>query len=125
MTAATNYLESAIIDHVFGGVPFVAPTTYHVQMHVGDPGEDALSNVAAESTRQTITFGTEAGGAISTDVSPAATWTNVPATETWTHVSLWDSLVGGNPLAKGPLVASIPVVATGDGYLTSLTVSLD
>lgn len=124
MTAATNYLENALLNAVFNATTYTSPTTVYVKLHTGSPGEDATSNAAAETTRQAASFGAASGGTIATDADTA--WTSVSNTETYSHISIWDAASGGNPLAYGALSASVPVTAGGDFTIPSgqLTVSL-
>ncbi len=60
--------------------------TVHIQLHVGSPGADGLSNVATETA----------------DV----TWTNVAGSQTVTFFSAWDNASGGNFLFSGAVTAS-------------------
>lgn len=92
---------------------YTAPVAFFVKHHVGDPGVAGASNPASNTTRVAITFGTAAtGGAIAN--TAAASWTNVPASEDYTHWSSWDASTAGNFTASGTTVAN-PVV-TGDTF---------
>jgi len=126
MSAATNYTENAVLNHLFGGAALTQPTEWHVKLHLGDPGEDATANAAAETTRAEVTsWGTVSGGAVAN--AAAASWTNVSTTETVTHVSVWDAATGGNPLGKGALAASKALTA-GDNLsipIGDLDITLD
>lgn len=64
------------------------------QAHDGDPGAAGTSNVATETDRAAITYAAASGGASSN--SAAITYTNVAATETWTHFTTWDAGAAGN-----------------------------
>jgi hypothetical protein len=110
MADLTNYLESALLAHTTGGSAFTQPTAWYVKLHLGDPGEDATANPAAETTRAQVTSWT---GTNPRTNAAAVNWTNVSAGETVTHVSVWDAATGGNPLAKGDLAAS-RTLAIGD-----------
>lgn len=37
----SNYLETAVLDHVFGKSAYTAPTHFWVSLHTTDPGEAA------------------------------------------------------------------------------------
>lgn len=124
MTAFTNYLEGKVLDEVFAGVAFAAPSSLHVKLHTATPGEDAASAAAGNTARVAVTFTAGANPIVS---ATAASWTNVSTTETYTHVSIWDAATGGNPLAHGPLASSVAVTA-GDNFSIpagSLTIALD
>lgn len=119
-----NYLENALLDHVRGGTAFTQPTSLHVKLHTGDPGEDAAANAATEDTRKTATFGAASGGSMALSNGPLE-WDNLPAAETFTHFSVWDAATVGNPLGYGALNAAA-VMGIGETLrLTALTWALD
>lgn len=122
MSAASNYLELELLDHVFRNAAYTSPTNVYVKLHIGDPGEDCTSNPAGETTREAATFNAASGG----QVTLAATvgWTNVSTTETYSYFSVWDASTGGNPLCYGPLASPVPVTATDNFDLTALVISL-
>ena len=76
----------------------------HVQLHVGSPGADGLSNVATETSRKTCSFSSASLGVISSDAD--VTWTNVAGSQTVTFFSAWDNASGGNFLFSGAVTAS-------------------
>lgn len=122
MSAASNYLENEVLDHILATAAFSAPSNVYVQLHTGDPGEDCTSNVATETTRQEATFSAASGG--SAALASTVSWTDVAATETYSHFSLWDASTSGNPILYGALSSSVSVT-DGDNFdLTALTVSL-
>ncbi len=121
----SNFLEDELLDHVFGGAAYTAPTNIYVKLHTGDPGEDCTANAATETTRVEATFGTSSGGTISNDA--AVEWTNVSTTETYSHGSLWDNSTAGNCLGAGAFGSSVAVTA-GDNFtipIGDLDISLD
>lgn len=87
-------------------------TTCYIQLHTADPGAAGTTAVATESTRQSISFGAAAGGAIANDT--AVTWTSVAGSEDYTHFSLWDASSNGNFLWSGTVTAN--AVTTGDNF---------
>lgn len=117
----SNYLENKLLDAT-AGTSYASAGTY-LQLHTGDPGEDGTANVASESTRKSVSFASASGGSMAT--SGTAEWTNVAATETYTHWSLWDALSAGNALWSGALASSAAVVAGDTFQITSLTLTLD
>ena len=118
-----NYAELKILDHLTGTASWTVPSGAYVQLHTGDPGETGASNVATENTRKAVTFSSAASGAIAS--SATVEWTNVAATETVSHWSLWDASSAGNCLWYGALSASASVVAGDTLQITSLTLTLD
>lgn len=117
----SNYGELALLN-TLRGTAYSAAGSY-VQLHLGNANEDGTVALAANTTRQSITFSAASGGAMAT--SSGATWTNVPNTETYTHWSLWDAVTGGNCLWTGALSSSAAVVAGDTFQITSLTLTLD
>lgn len=124
MTAATDYLENELLDHLLAVAAYTAPTNVYVKLHTGAPGESAASNAATEATRKLASFAAASGGVAATDAD--LTWTSVSTTETYTHFSIWDNVTAGNPLVVGAFGSSIAVTA-GDNFLIAsgdLTVTL-
>jgi hypothetical protein len=120
----SNYGELKMLDAVFNNVSFVVAQPY-VKLHTGDPGEDGLLLPATEATRKALSVSAAVAGAVTSDAD--LTWTSVAASETYSHVSVWDAAAAGNCLWSGPLTASKAVIA-GDTFtipIGSLTVSLD
>jgi hypothetical protein len=119
----SNYAELKILDHTTGRSAWTIPTNVYVKLHTADPGEDATSAAATEATRKVAAWAVAASGAIAT--SATIEWTNVAATEVYTHWSLWDASTAGNALWTGALSASASVTAGDTFQITSLTLSLD
>lgn len=127
MTIA-NYAETKLLDAVFnhtttgGGLP---TADVWVKLHTGDPGEDQTSNAATETTRKQVSMAAASSGSCSSDAD--ISWTNVAASETYSHISIWDNSTGGNALWYGALSASKAVNA-GDTFTIAsgnLTATLD
>ena len=119
----SNYAELKILDHLTGRAAWTAPTTVYIKLHTGDPGEDATSNAATETTRKASAWSAASSGSIAT--SATIEWTNVSTTETYSHWSAWDASTGGNALWSGTLSSSASVTAGDTFQITSLTLSLD
>ena len=119
----SNYAELKILEHTTGKTAWTMPTNVYVKLHLGDPGEAATSNAASETTRKVAAWATAASGSIAT--SATLEWTNVAATETYSHWSLWDDVSAGNALWSGALSTSAAVTAGDTFQITSLTLSLD
>jgi len=116
----SSYLEPLLLDAVFNGGTVTVAATY-VQIHIGDPGEDGTANVAAETTRQAASWAAAAGGTIQTDTD--LNWGSVAATETYTHISVWDASSSGNHLWYGELLAAYDVNDGDDFILPAGTVT--
>lgn len=121
----SNYAEAQLLDAVFNADPFSVASTF-IKLHNGDPGEDCINNPAVHTTRMACTWTAASSGSVSNDI--AVTFTPMAASETITHISVWDTIgpAGGNPLWYGAL--STPQVMNIDGTLNfaigSISVSL-
>ena len=119
----SNYAELKILEHTTGTTAWTIPTDVYVQLHTGDAGEEGTSSVATEDTRKEADWAAAASGSIAT--SATLEWTNVAATETYSHWSLWDASTAGNCLWTGALSSSAAVTAGDTFQITTLTLSLD
>jgi hypothetical protein len=117
----SNYAEVALLD-TLRNQSFAVAATY-VKLHTGDPGEAGTSNAATETTRKSISFSAASSGSMAS--SATVEWTNVAASETYSHWSLWDASTSGNCLWTGALSSSAAVTAGDTFQITSLTLSLD
>ena len=119
----SNYAELKILEHTTGKTAWTIPTNVYVKLHTADAGEAGTSSAATETTRKVAAWATAASGAIAT--SATLEWTNVAATETYSHWSLWDDVSAGNCLWTGALSSSAAVTAGDTFQITTLTLSLD
>jgi hypothetical protein len=119
----SNYAELKILEHTTGKTAWTIPTDVYIKLHTGDAGEEGTSNAATETTRKEAAWATASAGAIAT--SATLEWTNVAATETYSHWSMWDASTAGNCLWTGALSSSAAVTAGDTFQITSLTLSLD
>jgi hypothetical protein len=117
----SNYAELALLD-TLRNTSFAVAATY-VKLHTGDAGEAGTSNAASETTRKAISFSAASSGSMAS--SATVEWTNVAASETYSHWSLWDASTAGNCLWTGALSTSAAVTAGDTFQITSLTLSLD
>jgi hypothetical protein len=119
----SNYAELKILEHTTGKTAWTIPTNVYVKLHTADAGEAGTTSAATETTRKVAAWATAASGAIAT--SATLEWTNVAATETYSHWSLWDASTAGNCLWTGALSSSAAVTAGDTFQITTLTLSLD
>ena len=117
----SNFLENKLLDAT-AGVSYASAGTY-LKLHTGDPGENGTSNAASEATRKAVSFAAASGGSMAS--TGTVEWTNVAATETVSHWSMWDAVSGGNCLWTGGLASSAALTAGDTFQITSLTLSLD
>ncbi|WP_078548643.1 phage tail fiber protein [Litchfieldia alkalitelluris] len=134
MSKLSNYLESALLNHVLRGTAMTAPAGVYVSLHTADPTDAGGSEVTTTAypayTRKQATFNAPVSGANSTTVTNSAelSWTYDGASSlTISHVSIYDASTAGNLLWHGALSAS-KTVANGDIFKIgagNLTVGLD
>lgn len=114
-TLANNWLN------MLRGTAFTAPSATYIKLHTADPGAAGTSNASAVTTRQAATFSAASSGALALSNSPAFTMT---ATETITHISVWDASTADNLLWTAALTTSKSVVNTDTLTFTTLGVAL-
>ena len=136
MSAASNYLENKVLDHVLTATAYTAPATRYLALFNNTSGQAAANleagtltdEVSASGTayaRKAVTFAAASGGTSATN----ATVTFDAATASWgtvTHVAVMDAATGGNVLFWGAVTTS-KTIDTGDTFqVTSgnLTISL-
>jgi len=133
MSAASDYLENAVLDHVLANTAFTQPSTLYLGLFT-ESGSTAANLEAGTLTdeisggdyvRETITFDAASAGA----ADSAATVTFPAATANWgeiTHVAVLDASSGGNVLFYGA-VTTPKTIESGDTFQVSagnLTISL-
>lgn len=102
-------------------VAFTAPAGTFIKLHTADPGAAGATAASANVTRVQATFGAASAGAIALSNAPAFTMT---ATETISHISVWDASTAGNLLWTAALTTPKAVVNTDTLTFTSVTLSL-
>jgi hypothetical protein len=104
MGAKTNYLEDALIGHLFRGAPFTAPTTWYVGLFTAAPSDAgggtevsggsytrvAVANASAQWDATAAGNGTTANTNAITFPAPTADWGQA------THFGLFDAATAGN-----------------------------
>lgn len=130
MSAASNYLELKVLDHVLGVTAYTAPASRFLGLFTANTGLETNAPTAEISggayARQAVTFSAASAGASNS----AATVTFPAATANWgtvTHVAVMDAATGGNVLFWGAVTTS-KVIESGDTFQVSagnLTITLD
>lgn len=107
--------------NVLRGTTYTGLAGLYVKLHTGDPGSAGTSNASAVTTRNALTLAAPSGG--SSALSSLASY-SMTATETISHVSMWDASTAGTFIASGALTAS-KAVNNGDTLtFNSFTVSI-
>lgn len=133
----SNYLENAILDHIYGGPTLNRPATLYIALSTADPGDDGAG--LAEPTgngyaRTAVTNnatnwpaasnGTKQNGTVITFATASAAWSGGA---NQTHFAIFDAPTGGNMLHKGPLTTPKPVLAgdTPELGVSDITITED
>ena len=113
----SNFLETEILDHVFGAAAYTAPGTMYLALYTTAPGEaGGGTEVSASGTayaRQSVAFTVSGNTASNTGAVEYPTATDDFGTVT--HVGVMDALTSGNLMAYAAL-ASSKTIATGDVF---------
>ena len=96
---------NAALDTLLAAYPWI-------KLHVGAPGAAGTTNPATETTRQQATWSAAAAGAAAN--SNLLQWTNVAATEDYTHFTAWTASTAGTFGFSG-IITSNPVTI-GDTF---------
>lgn len=123
----SNYLETEVLDHVFGGNAYTAPSTLYLGLYTAAPSDSgggtevSGASYARQSAAMTVS-GNEATTSASVEFPAAGgSWGTI------THVGVFDASTSGNLLAYGALTAS-KTIDTGDIFRIpagSLDITLD
>jgi hypothetical protein len=129
MSAASDYLENKVLDHVLTATGYTQPSTRYLGLYTASTGLESNSPSAEVSggsyQRKAVTFAAASGGSSATN----ATVTFDTASASWgtiTHVAVLDNITSGNVLFWGAVTTS-KTIDSGDTFqVTSgnLTVSL-
>lgn len=132
MSAASNYLEDAIVNSVLRGVAFPVPANVFVALHTGDPGEVGTANEVSTGdwpayVRLDSTQGDTLANSWSAPVDGLSKnqkqliWPvhDGAANVTISHFSLRTAASGGNVLAKAAL-ASSRTLQPGDVFVANV-----
>jgi hypothetical protein len=131
----TDFLESALIGHLFRGTAYTAPGTWYVSLHTAACSDSATGTevTGGSYARVGVASGTgtwaavSAGNGTTSNVSvitfptPSAGWGTV------THFALWDATTAGNQLICQALTTS-KTINSGDTVTfpaSSLTIQID
>ena len=111
----TNFLETEILDHVFAGAAYTAPSQHYLGLFTAAPGEAGGGTELSGSAyaRRPVDFSTS-GATTSNDAAIEF----ATATGSWgtvTHVGVFDAATSGNLMAYATLSSS-KAIATGDVF---------
>lgn len=106
MAAMSDYLEDALLNHVFRNTALTSPTNVFLALWIGDPLDTGLGGAEVSGgayARQQITFGAPSGGVIAN----SAQIDFADATSAWgtiDYAQIFDLVTLGNALVHAQLV---------------------
>lgn len=113
----SNFLETEILDHVFGGNAYTAPATKYLALFTAAPGEAGggteVTTVGTSYVRQAVAFTVTGNTASNTAAVEYATAT--ASYGTVTHVGVFDAASAGNLMAYAALTTP-KTIASGDVF---------
>ena len=113
----SNFLETEILDHVFAGAAYTAPTTKYLALFTAAPGETGggteVSTSGTAYARQSVAFTTT--GNTTSNTAAVEYSTATASFGTVTHVGVFDAATSGNLMAYATLSSS-KAIATGDVF---------
>ena len=118
MAGFSDYLEDKVLDHVFGGNAYTAPSTLYVALYTSAPSDTGGGTEVSGGgyVRKTATF--NVSGTNPTTASNTAAIEYPTATANYgtvVAVGIFDASSSGNLLAYANLTTS-KVVSTGDVF---------
>jgi hypothetical protein len=136
MSAASNYLENKVLDHVLRVTSYSVPAGLYLALFTNTSGNaaanleagtltDEVTTSSSAYARKTVAFGAASSGS----ATSSATVTFDAATASWgtiTHVAVMDASTSGNVLFWGAVTTS-KQIDSGDTFQVSsgnLTISL-
>ena len=134
MANASDYLEKAILDHVFKVAAFTQPPSIYIGLHTSSPADDdsgtevSGTDYARVDASSSWAAASSPGGTITTNADITFPAAGSGGWGTVTHIGIYDSDTGGsnNLLFHGALAASKTVAESDIFQITSgnLTITL-
>tara|TARA_R110002153_G_scaffold1447_4_gene7416 strand:+ start:1469 stop:1849 length:381 start_codon:yes stop_codon:yes gene_type:complete len=111
----TNFLETEILDHVFGGNAYTAPSNLYLGLYTATPIDTGGGTELSGSGYARLAMAMSVSGNLATNSAAEEFATATGSWGTVTHVGVFDAATSGNLMAYGTLSAS-KAVATGDVF---------
>lgn len=108
MSSFSDYLENAVLNHVFRNTSLTSPTTVYLSLYTVTPSDagGGTEVTGGGYARQAITFGAPSAGAIANTVAVAFTATGANF-GTVVAVGIHDALTTGNLLAWDGITSAV------------------
>jgi hypothetical protein len=119
MSAASDYLEDAVLDHFLGTASTSAPATVYLALFTTDPTDAGsgteVSTSGTNYSRQSIAFSAASSGTTSNSADVEFSQATGSGFGTVTHFGIFDASSAGNLLFHGALTDS-KTIAAGDVF---------
>lgn len=102
----TDYLEGKVLNHVFGGTAYTAPTTLYVGLFTTAPSDSAAGTEVSGGAYARQSAAMTVSGTSPTEADNDAAIEFPTATASWgtvTYAGVFDASTGGNLLAYAQL----------------------
>lgn len=109
MSALSNYLENALINHILRNTTYTSPgTSIYVALFTTNPDEDASGTevTGGSYAREQVTAWDAPSDGATANTSDIVFTTATASWGTVTHVAIFDASTSGNMLFYGALTAS-------------------
>ena len=128
MSSLSDYLETALLNHVFRNIAYTAPATVYLALFTTMPVDDGTGGVEVTGgsyARKAVAFAAGPAGAGQVLNSAQITFTNMPQVSV-VGAGIYDALTAGNLLVLSPLT-SVYTTISGENLVVDtnqLTVML-
>ena len=111
----SNYLETEILDHVFGGNAYTAPATLYLALFTSNPDEDGSGTEVSGTSYARTSVAFTVSGNTASNTSAVEFPTAGGSWGTVSHVGIYDASSAGNLMAYAALTTS-KAIESGDVF---------
>jgi hypothetical protein len=111
MSALSDYLEAALLNHTFRNSAYSSPTTVYIGLFTSSPSDDGSGTEVSGGSyaRQSVAFAAPTDATGAKQIANSADITFPTATASWGtvgYIGYFDAVSSGNLLAHGALDSS-------------------
>lgn len=123
----SNYLENKVLDHVFGGTAYTAPTTLYLALFTTAPDDTGAGTEVSGGSYARTSVAMSVTGSVASNTAAVEFPTATGSWGTIAYVAVYDAATAGNQLCYATLTSS-KIIDTGDVFRVptgDLDISLD
>ena len=123
----SNYLENKVLDHVFGGTAYTAPTTLYLALFTTAPDDTGAGTEVSGGSYARTSVAMSVTGSVASNTAAVEFPTATGSWGTIAYVAVYDAATSGNQLCYATLTSS-KIIDTGDVFRVptgDLDISLD